>query len=75
MFGKKSIQLLITQKWALVRPIMKSYLFLPHMIMLFTNLTWHTTCRPVSNDYKYWNFSFVIVQMFQVSYFFAIEFA
>ena len=75
MFGRKSIQMLVSQKWMQVVPIMKYGLFLPHMVMLFCNLAWHIWVRPFRDTAPYdtWNRFFVVLQLMQVSYFFLIE--
>ena len=48
-------------KWEKVMPIMKYGLFIPHVVMLFTNLAWHTTVRPVRDEYHLENNCFIVV--------------
>ena len=73
IFERQSIQLLITMKWSRLRPIMMYGLFTPQVLLLFTNVMWHTTVRPFRDNYSLANNCLIVIQLLQVSFFIGID--
>lgn len=74
IFGRESVQILITQKWNQIYSMVKYALFIPQILLLVSNLFWQILIRPVRSRWAFANKLFVFLQFVQILYFFSIEF-